>query len=74
MGEIRWYYRIWFIVLAILVAGPFAIPLIWKSPSIGNRTKIVIIILVLALTIWLVAVSADLAMKLLKQVQSLQGL
>ena len=49
---IKWYQSTKVIVLAILTAGPFALPLIWFHPRYRNLTKITITIVVLGLTIW----------------------
>lgn len=41
IGSTPWYYRpLWIMVLALFVLGPFALPLVWKSPAISRPAKI----------------------------------
>ncbi len=47
-----WYFRTGFIVLAVLSAGPFALPLIWWRPNTPRSWKIGLTIVILALS-WL---------------------
>ena len=72
-AHIKWYHKSVVVIIAILTAGPFALPLVWTSPAFTKASKIVITILVAALTIWFVKASVDLYQALLKQLQELQN-
>ena len=51
--EVKWYFRTTVLVIAILSAGPFALPLVWWHPKYTNVKKIVISIIVLVLSYYL---------------------
>jgi len=70
-GNIKWYYKPLVIFVIILAAGPFAIPLVWKSPSFKKWHKIIITVLLIVLTIWLIKSSVQLYRLLLKELKSL---
>lgn len=71
---IKWYHKSVVVLIAILAAGPFALPLVWTSPAFTKWAKIAITALVVLLTIWLVKASVDLYQALLKQLRELQCL
>jgi hypothetical protein len=53
-AEIAWYHRpVWIVVLAVLVLGPLALPLVWRTPAWGTRGKCIATILILAYTMLL---------------------
>lgn len=68
----RWYFRPVTIVIAILAVGPLSLPLVWMSPALGKWHKVLITIAVLALTIWLVRSSVEIAGSFLKEIGELQ--
>ncbi len=70
-NRVRWYLRPLVIFVLILAAGPFALPLVWKSPSFKRWHKIVITVLLLVLTVWLIKSSVELYQILLKELKSL---
>jgi len=72
-APIKWYQRPSVVIIAILMAGPFALPLVWKSPAFTKGAKIAISVLIIALTIWLVKASVDIYNVLMKQLQDLQN-
>jgi hypothetical protein len=43
----KWYYRTYWVVIAILCIGPLALPLVWINPRYGRVTKIVVTVIVL---------------------------
>ncbi len=53
----RWYHRNTSFVVAFLLVGPFALPLLWTNPRHSKTTKIVVTLLVLAVTWFLFAAS-----------------
>ncbi len=46
----KWYFRTNWLVISFLMIGPFALPLIWYHPKIGKNAKIVISLVVLAVS------------------------
>jgi hypothetical protein len=69
--KVKWYLKPLIIFMIILAAGPFALPLVWKSPSFKRWQKIAITALLVVLTIWLIKISIDLYHLLLKELKSL---
>jgi len=67
----KWYFRPPVVFIMILAAGPFALPLVWKSPSFRRWHKTVITILVLVITVWLVKGALELYQILLKELKTL---
>ncbi|MCX5679861.1 MAG: hypothetical protein NTZ95_04310 [Candidatus Omnitrophica bacterium] len=70
-GRVKWYLRPLGIFMIILMAGPFALPLVWKSPSFKRWHKVAITLLLFVLTIWLVNSSLELYRILLKELKSI---
>lgn len=70
-GRVKWYLKPLVVFILILAAGPFALPLVWMSPSFKRWHKAVITVLVLALTVWLIKSSVELFQILLKELKSL---
>lgn len=50
-----WYGKTVTLVISFLTVGPFALPLVWFHPVFSRRKKIIITVIVLALTYVLVA-------------------
>lgn len=52
----KWYYRGWVVLLLLtpFLLGPFALPLLWKSPHFPRWAKITLTILEMFVTYWLV--------------------
>ena len=46
----KWYFKTWTLVFSFLAAGPFMLPLVWKNPRFSLKLKIIISVIVLALT------------------------
>ena len=51
---VKWYYRPFGLCIAFLCFGPFALPLVWKSPVLNNRLKIIISVLTMVFTYFLI--------------------
>ena len=49
----RWFYNPLVVIGALLLLGPFAFPLLWKSPSFNQFCKIVLTIAVILMTIYM---------------------
>ncbi len=71
---VKWYYKPVWVVVAILAAGPFALPLVWFSPKLGKWLKILLTIAVALITAWIVKATVDIYQILLKQVAELQNI
>ena len=69
---VKWYLKPLAVIIAILIVGPFALPLVWMSPVFKRWQKAIITILLILVTIWLVQVSAAIYRTLLSQMQSLR--
>lgn len=57
---IAWYYNAWFIAFAILMFGPLGLFPLWYRPKTSIIIKIVITVLVFAITVWLMITTAKL--------------
>jgi len=72
--KIKWYLRPIIVVLALLSAGPFAIPLVWISPAFKKWHKILLTVLVVLFTIWTIKLTIDLYKMLMKEAMELKEL
>ncbi len=70
---VRWFFRPVAVIVAILVAGPFAIPLIWLSPAFNKWQKVVLTIAITLLTIWMIKASMGIYQQVVKELQDLQN-
>ncbi|MBI4343438.1 MAG: hypothetical protein HY601_01310 [Candidatus Omnitrophica bacterium] len=64
----RWYHSVWF-VLAMLffVMGPFALPLLWKSPRFALWAKVALTLALAGATWWALATGVALFRQLMEQ-------
>ncbi len=69
-----WFLTLPAVAVAILCAGPFAIPLVWMSAAFRKWQKWFITILLLLITFWLLRSSVDLYRLLLKDMRDLQDI
>lgn len=69
--EVKWYFSTASVVIAFLVVGPFALPLVWLHPRYKIATKIIVTIVIIGLTIWMYFLSVDLYHTLMKQLEAL---
>ena len=49
----KWFFKTYWIIIALLSIGPLALPLIWFNPRFSTKMKIIISALVLILTYYL---------------------
>jgi hypothetical protein len=48
-----WYFRpLWILVLAFTVLGPFALPLVWRSPLMSRGAKWLLSAIILSATVF----------------------
>jgi hypothetical protein len=73
--KIKWYLRpIIVIILLFFVLGPFALPLLYKSPKFTKTLKIVLTIVVIVYTLYLVFASIEIGKEVYKRMEELQGI
>ena len=72
MEKLKWYFSPAAIVIAILLFGPIAIPLVWKHPTLSKRTKYLTIILIVVLTVWMCMTTVGMLQQVLKRLQELK--
>jgi len=73
---VKWHHKPVTVIMAFLCVGALALPLLWTSPAFSKKLKVVITLLVIALSIWLVKLSMDLytiSMNRLQELQELMG-
>jgi predicted nucleic acid-binding Zn ribbon protein len=49
--QTKWYFSTHVVVIALLCAGPFALPLVWFNPRWNMPTKIVLTVVVVLITV-----------------------
>ena len=69
--ETKWYFSTAATVIALLCVGPLALPLVWFNPRYKATTKLVVTIVVIALTILLCYVSVRMYLRLAEQIRAL---
>lgn len=52
-GQDKWYYKTYSVFIAILLLGPFALPLVWKNPRYNRTVKIAVTVVVAVMTYYL---------------------
>jgi len=52
----KWYFKNWSLIVSFLCVGPFMLPLVWANPSFSKKTKIIISVVIIALTYLLTAI------------------
>ena len=71
--KMKWYLRPVMVMIAILIAGPFAIPLVWISPAFKRWQKIAITIVLVLLTIWMFNAAIQLCRIFTAEMKDLQN-
>ena len=69
----KWYHSNGSLVTALLTVGPFALPLLWINPRYKLTTKIVVSIVVLAVTLYCAKVMVSTYQRVSEQLQMLGG-
>lgn len=54
MNKCPWYFGTSLLVIAFLIVGPLALPLLWFNPRFNKITKIIVSILISFLTFFMV--------------------
>ena len=72
--NIKWYFRKSFIIIAVCVVGPLALPLIWWRPNTTRGWKIGLTIVILALSWILLQLTLDSIQKLTEYYKLLEAM
>lgn len=67
----KWYHATPSVIMALLFVGPLALPLVWFHPRYKPMTKIVVTVLVLAVTVVSLYLTARVGRNLLDQIHAL---
>ncbi len=67
-----WYFSTATVVMGLACFGPFALPLVYFNPRYGKVTKIVIICVMVALTIWFYFLAKELYRQVNQQIKELE--
>ena len=67
----KWYFSTYWIVIGHLCVGPLALPLVWFNPRYKITKKLLITVIVLALTVVLCYVSVLLIKIIIRQFKDL---
>jgi len=69
--KVKWYFSNYWVIIGILCAGPFALPLVWFNPRYKTITKWVVTVLVIVFTVWGTMKTIELFKELNQQLQNL---
>ncbi len=69
--EKKWYYSTSSVVIALLCAGPLALPLVWFNPRYKAATKLIISVIVLVVTVLCTYLAVTTYQKLLDQITAM---
>ena len=67
----KWYHSTSAIIIGLILIGPFALPLVWKTPKYNPTTKAIITVVVLIVTIYLCYLTGQMYQKLINQINNL---
>ncbi len=70
----KWYFTTSVIVIALLMIGPLALPMVWLNPRYKMVTKLIVTGLVITLTILLSYLVGNIYGNLMKQMEALGNL
>ncbi|MFA5252313.1 MAG: zinc ribbon domain-containing protein [Phycisphaerae bacterium] len=67
----KWYFATSAVVVALLIIGPIALPMVWFNPHYKIITKVVVTVIVIVLTILFSYLFGYTYRNLMKQIESL---
>jgi hypothetical protein len=70
-SKTKWYFSTPTVVIALLVLGPLALPLVWFHPRYKIITKLVVTVIVIALTILFSYLVTYIYRNLMEQIEAL---
>lgn len=69
----KWYYNRWMVLVTLfLVAGPFGLPLLWRSPRFSDRAKWLLTAAVLIYTVTVLVLFVVTLQKMLQQIHQFE--
>ncbi len=71
--EVKWYFKTYWLVIGLLVVGPFALPMLWFNPRWSRRNKVIISVSVLILTYYLTVATVKSVNNLLEYYETVMG-
>ncbi len=57
----KWYHNLLVVFGMLVMLGPFGLPLVWKNPRLGRGMKWGLTLVTIAVTVWLVIVTLQIA-------------
>lgn len=69
----KWYFSTSAVVIALLCLGPLALPMVWFNPRYRIITKVVVTIVVIAVTVLCSYLITYIYCNLMKQVEAMGG-
>jgi hypothetical protein len=74
-GKIKWYLNpVSVVLLLFFVLGPFALPLLYKSPKFNKTSRIILTIVVIIYTSYLIFASLEIGKELYRRMGELQDI
>ncbi len=70
-SKTKWYYSTITVIIAVLVLGPFALPLVWRNPRYRLATKLAVTVGIITLTVVLCYIMSAMYKNLLDQIRTL---
>ena len=67
----KWYFSTSAVVVALLVLGPLALPMVWLNPRYKIVTKLIITILVIVFTVLICYLTVNVYIRFMKQIEAL---
>jgi hypothetical protein len=67
----KWYFTTSAIVVALVVVGPLALPMVWFNPRYKIITKLIVTVIVMALTILLSYLVGHIYANLMEQIKAM---
>ena len=55
----KWYYKAVFVIIGLILLGPFAFPVLWKSPNFNLFWKVVLTLIFTFLTYYMFVKTMD---------------
>lgn len=70
-AKTKWYYTTSTIVIALLCLGPLALPLVWMNPRYKTTSKLIVTVVVVAVSILFCYLTVNTYFQLIEQIEAL---
>jgi phage FluMu protein Com len=70
-AKTKWYYNTSSIVIALLCLGPLALPLLWLNPRYKTASKLIVTVIVVAVSILFFYLTVNTYFQLIEQMKAL---